>query len=63
MWSGALFSDRNNKKYLGTGAIFLTKRIKIVGSGALSDSLFNDKNEIKAKSNAFSFCLIFFSKG
>ena len=48
MWSGALFSDRNNKKYLGTGAIFLTKRIKIVGSGALSDSLFNDKNEIKA---------------
>ena len=50
------------------------KRIKIVGFGELCtvimssgarfrQSLFNDESEIKTKSNAFSFCLIFFSKG
>ena len=53
-------------------AIFPTKIIiiKIVGSGGtlsynnvfrtlFGQSLSNDKNEIKAKLNAFSFCLIF----
>ena len=56
------------------GNISHKKSIKIVGFGELCtiimcsgarfrQSLFNNKSEIKTKSNAFSFCLIFFLEG
>ena len=53
---------------VSTGHYFPTKIIKnsdvqghLEVQGNIAHSLVNDKNEIKAKINAFSFCLISFS--
>ena len=56
MWSRAIFFYENNKNSGVLG------QMEVQGNISQSDCLFNHKNEIKAKINAFSFRLIFFSK-
>ena len=77
LWHYFLTKIIKNSEVLGhlevQGNISHKKIIKIVGSGGslpynnvfralFEQSLFNDKNEIKAEMNTFSFCLMFFSK-